>query len=187
VLDEYLSYQVALTASLEQDYETEVLGLPGDILLPWVLRIFLEDAAAYFFGDERENIRERLRLALREAQGPIAVLGHSLGGIITYDVLSEPEFSKLDVVHYVTFGTQLGVGEIQRKVHRPLSVPPGVKKWSNYYDFFDPSPMAQTLRDEFVPKGTIVDTEVDNLAPRNHDARGYLRTPEMRRLAGMLR
>lgn len=182
VFVDYLSYAEGVRSAISAEYGPEVLGPLGDRLLPEILRRFVKDAGAYFFGPERELIRNRLREALREVRGAFVVIGHSLGAIITYDVLSESAFDGLEVTQYITIGTQLGVGEIQRRVHQPLQVPAPVARWHNFYDPWDLSPMAQSLSDEFAPRGTIHDIEVDNLSTSNHSSGGYLRTPQVRNL-----
>lgn len=187
VLSEYLSYGGRRDAALAKEYGPEVFGPIGDLLIPYVLRLFLQDAHAYFFGPERDEIRDRMRDVLREVHEPVVVVGHSLGGIISYDILSELEFGDLQVVHYITMGTQLGVGEIQRQIGQPLRAPGSVGAWTNFFDRWDPSPMAQTLSDEFQHhRIDLRDVEVDNLSESNHSSGGYLRTPELRKLVGQI-
>lgn len=183
LLLEYVSYAGRRDAILADEDRRELLGPLGDLILPWILRVFVKDAYEYFCGPKRDAIRGRLRDTLQGVEEPIVVIGHSLGGIITFEILSEPGFSDLNVLHYITMGTQLGVAEIQRRLEPPLRAPGNVGAWTNFFDPWDPSPMAQTFADEFDhPSIALSDVKVDNLSDNNHMSGGYLRTPEVRRL-----
>ena len=60
-----------------------ILPLPASLrrlLLRQLLQQLFPDADAYFFTDQRQPIRERLRHALNAVVGPVVVVGHSLGG-----------------------------------------------------------------------------------------------------------
>lgn len=80
-------------------------------------------------------------LALRTANDPLIVVAHSLGGIITYDLLSyyRPE---IEVDAVVTVGSQLGMFAVQKlfklqedQPELTLKKPENVKKvWLNVFD-----------------------------------------------------
>ena len=160
------------------EYGPEVLGPIGDFLLPHILRRWAKDARAYFYEADRVPVQERLRDALRSVDGPVVVMGHSLGGIFSYDVLSEDAFSRLDPVSFVTFGCRLGAAEIQNRVAQPLTSPAAAQHWRNFFDGGD-YPASQPLAGDFGGV-TITDVRVNNRARWSHSAGGYLSTPQMR-------
>lgn len=154
-----------------------LLALPAplrSLLLRQLLQRLIPDADAYFFTDRREPIRQRLRQALDAVDGPVVLVTHSLGTAIAYDVLSEARFAGRDVRLLVTLGSPLGYTEIQDVVHKPLRLPAPVRIWANFADPFDVVALDSTLADDFRGGPRIVDARVDNPAPNNHAACGYL-------------
>jgi hypothetical protein len=114
---------------------------------------------ASFVGDvfvyqaHRAEIHERVRSALRAADGdlgteerPVAVLGHSLGGVIAFDlaVAGEP---RLHTRPLITFGSQSPFfhvidprgGDLTRFMPPdPLPLPPTIPRWINLWEPLDP-------------------------------------------------
>jgi hypothetical protein len=82
--------------------------IPGLIRKPgfWLTsKLFIPDAHAYFFNrTQREAIKDRLRRALGTARSPVLLVAHSLGSIISYDVLHENDFADLEVAAFITSG-----------------------------------------------------------------------------------
>jgi hypothetical protein len=150
-------------------------------------RVFIKDAHAYFFDrDQRAAIADRLRDALRAAEEPILLLGHSLGSIISYDILHEDEFRDIQLVAFITFGSQLGVRAVQDHVRNPLEVPPAARaRWHNYLDKDDLSPMRRLLTPFFRPYD-IEDHWVENPSPNDHDGVSYLSETRLRSAADRL-
>lgn len=160
-----------------------VLPLPSALrrpLLRQLLRRFLPDADAYFFTDRKEPIRQRLRDALEAVDGPVVLVTHSLGTAIAYDVLSEARSAGRDVRLLVTLGSPLGYREVQDLVHQPPRLPAPVRIWANFADPFDVIALDSTLADDFRGGPRIVDAPVDNPAPNNHAACGYLGASRVR-------
>jgi hypothetical protein len=160
-----------------------ILPLPASLrrlLLRQLLQQLFPDADAYFFTDKRQPIRERLRQALNAIVGPMVVVGHSLGTVIAYDVLSEPGFGAIAVPLLVTLGSPLGYSEIQDVVTRPLRLPTPVQLWANFADPLDLVALDTSLADEFQGAPRIIDALVDNPSPNNHAACGYLRASRVR-------
>jgi len=160
-----------------------ILPLPASLrrlLLRQLLQQLLPDADAYFFTDQRQPIQERLRQALNAVAGPVVVVGHSLGTVITYDVLSEAAFAASVVPLLVTLGSPLGYTEIQDVVTRPLRLPTPVQLWANFADPLDLVALDTTLGDEFQGAPRIIDALVDNPSPNNHAACGYLGASRVR-------
>jgi hypothetical protein len=132
------------------------------------------DVYAYFFGGDGEAIKQRVRDALNAAgNGPLIVIGHSLGSVIAYDVLRESGHTR-DIPLFITIGSPLGVEEFQDHVARPLLVPAGVRQWRNVADGWDLVALDKTIRPEFAPAHLTTDFLVDNTSPSHHGAVQYL-------------
>jgi hypothetical protein len=166
-----------------QESLAAILPLPPSLrrlLLQQLLQQLFPDADAYFFTDKRQPIRERLRQALNAVVGPVVVVGHSLGTVIAYDVLSEAAFAASVVPLLVTLGSPLGYTEIQDVVTSPLRLPTPVRLWANFADPLDLVALDTSLADEFQGAPRIIDALVDNPSPNNHAACGYLRASSVR-------
>lgn len=156
----------------------------------WILQQFVKDVALYFFNEEkRGQIQERVRalLAPRE-KVPYLVIGHSLGSVIAFDVLSSlKEADDVHVLHYVTLGSPLGIEEVQDHLSSK-TMPAVVQSWHNFCDLRDPVALDKTLADEFSRRAdqSLEDTRVSNLEFRPpfswnpHAAKGYLGTDAVR-------
>jgi Peptidase family S41 len=157
------------------------------LLLRQLLRRLIPDADAYFFTDRKELIRERLRQAIDAVDGPLVIVGHSLGTVVAYDVLSEARFAGRDVRALFTLGSPLGYTEIQDVVVTPLHVPTPVQQWINVADRLDVVSLDTGLANDFDGAVRIVDVSVDNTSPNSHAAYGYLRTHAVRsRIAALV-
>ena len=162
---------------------TAILPLPPSLrrlLLRQLLQQLFPDADAYFFTDQRQPIRQRLRQALNAVVGPVVVVGHSLGTVIAYDVLSEAAFAASVVPLLVTLGSPLGYTEIQDVITKPLRLPAPVQLWANFADPLDVVALDTSLADEFQGAPRIIDARVDNPSPNNHAACGYLGASRVR-------
>jgi hypothetical protein len=160
-----------------------ILPLPASLrrlLLRQLLQQLIPDADAYFFTDQRQPIRERLRQALNAVAGPVVLVGHSLGSVIAYDVLSEAAFAASAVPLLVSLGSPLGYTEIQDVVTKPLRLPAPVQLWANFADPLDLIALDTSLADEFQGAPRIIDALVNNLSPNNHAVCGYLRASRVR-------
>lgn len=119
---------------------------------------FLGDVFVYLKqGDQRERIRKRViddlnaAHAARKPGEPLVVIGHSLGGVILYDILSDRPSSlstDMDIDLLMTVGSQPGLFEELKlfaasdpRIPRPsaLKVPRlgQVNAWLNVYDPID--------------------------------------------------
>ena len=152
-----------------------------DPIFRFIVGKFASDVLDYLFGPWTEAMRAPVRAALLKKPTPSIVLAHSLGTIITYDVLSEPALAGLKLNLLVTVGCPLGIGNVQKRLRdgagKPHPVPSEVVNgsWLNFADPFDPVALEQTLRDEFTPPPNFAtDTQVNNQARNNHDLTGYL-------------
>jgi hypothetical protein len=150
-----------------------------DPIFRFVVGKLASDVIDYLYGPWTEAMRAPVRRALLRSPRPKVVVAHSLGTVITYDVLSEPVFAGFRVDLLVTIGSPLGIGNVQQRLRdgagRPNPVPKPVRAWSNFADRFDPVALEATLRDEFdPPRDFATDTSVNNAARNNHDLPGYL-------------
>jgi hypothetical protein len=139
-----------------------------------------KDVYAYFFGGSKEAMRRVVREALGGIDGPVVMIGHSLGSIIAYDVLRERSSAALEVPLLVTVGSPLGVKEVQDLVERPLEVPTPVASWRNASDARDLVAMDHTLRPEYKPAERCMDLFVVNDSGNHHGIREYLRAVAVR-------
>jgi hypothetical protein len=144
-----------------------------------IVGFFASDVIDYLYAGFADRMRAPVRAALLESPAPKVVIAHSLGTIVTYDLLSEPAFRNRPLPLLVTLGSPLGIGNVQGRLRdragRPNPVPKGVKAWANFADRFDPVALDATLRDAFEPPPDFaVDEPVNNGASNNHDLTGYL-------------
>ena len=143
----------------------------------------------------RETIREKLAETLRKHKNDeILLIGHSMGSIIAYDVLTK-SVPEVMVDTFVTCGSPLGIPVIMSKIraeqqdeNKTLYVPENIKRrWYNLSDLGDRVAINYNLADDFHKnsKGiSIIDKQVHNTyeykGHKNpHKSYGYLRTPEM--------
>jgi hypothetical protein len=141
------------------------------------LKVFIHDAYAYFYGGQRDPIRQRLRDQLAGLDGTVVVLGHSLGSVIAYDVVHDK--TDLSVQLFVTIGSPLAVPEVEGLVAHPLEVPIGVNQWVNVAAAFDPVALDPTLADDYPPPSKCTDHMILNL-PDPHSSDGYLHSRPVR-------
>jgi hypothetical protein len=163
--------------------ELAAVGFP-DPIFRFIVGAFASDVVDYLFGGFAEAMRAPVRAALLTNPRPGIVIAHSLGTIITYDVLSEAAFANLDVPLLITLGCPLGIENVQKRLRngkgRPNPIPPAARAWTNFGDRFDPVALERTLRDEFSPTTFVRDESVNSPARNNHDLTGYLSIPLVR-------
>ena len=148
-----------------------------------VVGILAEDVIKYLFKGYAERVREPVRAALRAARDPVRVVAHSLGTIVVFDVLSEPEFVTRNVVRLVTVGSPLGIENVQDELcnhgGEPHLIPGPVGSWSNLADDDDPVASGQAIAAEFDPNQhgfRIADNlSVENRGFLHHELTGYLK------------
>jgi hypothetical protein len=146
----------------------------------------------------RDVIRKRAAETIQKYKGDdILVIGHSMGSIIAYDVLTFtiPDV-KIDT--FITIGSPLGLPVImakiaaERNIKLPestnLKTPPSVhKNWYNYSDLEDRIALIYNLTNNYDAnlngvkvKNFVVDNDYSINGKNNpHKSFGYLRTPEL--------
>ncbi|MBT2468393.1 hypothetical protein J7E97_11010 [Streptomyces sp. ISL-66] len=164
----------ALPAPAPSDL-SEALPLPPFMRAPvfeLLVKLTFEDVYAYFFGGVGEAMREVVRGELAGVRdGPLVVLGHSLGSVIAYEVLRE---ERRDVTLLVTAGCPLGITEVQDRLALPTAVPAGVAAWSNVSDLRDLVALDHWLRPEYGPPGLVTDHLDRNASENHHGIAEYL-------------
>jgi hypothetical protein len=150
-----------------------------DPIFRFIVGKFASDVIDYLYGPLKQQMQAPVFEALRKTPRPKVIVAHSLGTIITYDVLSDPALGTLKDNLLVTIGCPLGIGNVQNRLRngaaKPHPVPPALNAWRNFADRWDPVALDQTLRDEFdPPKNFAKDEQVNNPARDNHELLGYL-------------
>ena len=177
-----------ITAALQ--FLSRKTGIPGAII-----RRHLADVA-YYIGlpDMRNTVLEVVRNEIEAYTGPdddLVVVSHSLGSIVAYDLLADPNNSlgQRNVKLLVTAGSPLGLGLVKANVlgkvdGEPAAVPstlPDTRgSWINAYDALDIVALVHPLAPEFTEHadGQIVDERTFN--PSNpHAIIDYLADPDI--------
>ena len=214
------------------DIRAKALGLVGSTadmlkerfemnkLADWVLGKVLKDLAIYYdperkIGDRsepkqpveaRKVLQDELKNALIPLKGEeIMLIAHSMGTIISYDVLRDigPKGSDKDpdfeIAHFVTIGSPLGLPHVKGKIieerdydgqgRERVRTPSVVsERWVNYADRKDPVALDVHLRDDYRQNKKGIRVEDDLVIngylspsdePNHHKSYGYLRTPEL--------
>jgi len=159
----------------------------------------------YFYNNDerlRTAVQDRVVKQLRYARRwryKVMLIAHSMGSIVAYDVLRDAAaaLKGLEISHFVTLGSPLGLAELRTVFAGPRYVPECVMQWSNFSDPKDPvSSWDASLSNNYRANSHGV-TVSDNLVvngyvnpagkPNPHKIYGYLRTPELSELiAGFL-
>jgi len=173
-----------------------------------IIRRFFTDLDSYysqtyitFNGKERlvkDIIREQLAQILRKHKHKkILLIGHSMGSIIAYDVLTY-KVPQIKIDTFVTIGSPLGLPIIMSKIASEqkqqlvktvkLSTPENVTRdWFNLSDLSDRVAINYNLGDDYDQNlnhvqaiDKVVYNNYEHDGKRNpHKIYGYLRTPEM--------
>lgn len=164
------------------------------IPLPWfvkklVIKHFLKEAHNYLFNVNgiRDKIRKQVidSINQRQADEQVVLVGHSLGAVIAYDVLSDmPEAPEVD--GFVTIGSPLGIDEIQDKLtwSRDNGFPSKLKgSWVNVYDPYDiVARLDPRHANDFKKEGmeAVIDVKESNNGVWRHSATKYLQGVSLR-------
>ncbi|WP_435270136.1 hypothetical protein [Streptomyces sp. 1222.5] len=143
---------------------------------PWLtkkfIRRFTADVDAYLHWPHvRQGVNEIVAAELDG--GPIVLVGHSLGSVVSYWTLTELN-SPPPVPLMVTLGSPLGIDTIKNSLPRPLQKPASVDRWLNAADRRDFVALFSLDRDHFpAPIENLLD--VKNPKNNRHGIAGYLR------------
>lgn len=136
------------------------------------IEIFTRDVYLYL---RRDLVREAIDdIVLRAFDGrPTVVVGHSLGSVVAYSVLRNPEFPTRDV-EFVTVGSPLGI-RIIRDAFRPIDFPPTVASWRNAFDERDVVALRPLDQNTFPVQPPVENYRaVRNHTSNRHGIDGYL-------------
>jgi hypothetical protein len=201
-----------LEDQLDSIFLNEDLTINFSFITDTIIRSYFKELDQYYAKEcpdndhdlckARDIIRERTAEVIRKHRGEeIFLIGHSMGSIISYDVLTFT-IPEININTFVTIGSPLGLPVVmakiaaERNIKLPnaikLKTPPSVQKnWFNYSDLEDKIALIYDLSDDYDAnfngvkvKNHIVDNDYAINGLRNpHKSFGYLRTPE---LAGAL-
>jgi pimeloyl-ACP methyl ester carboxylesterase len=132
----------------------------------WVMGRLTPDVDAYL---TLLHVRQAVNSAVAAyLDQPAVVVGHSLGSIVAYWVLTEGGV-ETSVPLLVTLGSPLGIETVKKRLPRPLGKPAGVKHWFNAADMRDDVALLSRLDRDTFP------AEIENLSDVHnpkHDAHG---------------
>lgn len=158
----------------------------------WVIEEFLDDVAYYLEDDKiRDAVLDVVLTEVdraRSAHGDVAVVGHSLGSIVAYDLLQQMP-ADFPVRLLVTAGSPLGFPIVQRNLRgtrtgaQPAvpSITPraGGAHWLNAYDVRDVVALVHPLRPRFADGSAKIRDEVTHNPSGAHDIADYLADPDV--------
>jgi hypothetical protein len=181
-----------------------------------IMRRYFADLVAYYSdsltaaGNSSVNLREKIRHRLTETihkyQGhEIMLIGHSMGSIIAYDVLTFL-IPRTTISQFITIGSPLGFPIVQSKIAsewkqagmeiRRMKSPPGITdKWLNFADLRDRVAIVWQLAKNYHPNAygvspedkTVINNYSNGKTENAHKSYGYLRTDEFSRaLSGFI-
>ena len=197
-----------LNEQLEKIFLNEDLTINYASISDFIIHHFFRDLETYYqnFCIRRSKRDCRANLAIcshlanvlkKHRRKKILLIGHSMGSIIAYDVLTRYA-TKVPVDTFVTIGSPLGIPVIKSRLAADFkngtSQPGGLKtpdsiqsNWYNLSDLKDKIAFDYTLNDDFEenaarirPMDRIVLNNYEFGGKKNpHKSYGYLRTPEM--------
>jgi hypothetical protein len=110
---------------------------------------------------------------------PCVVVGHSLGSIVSYNILRES--STLNACKFITVGSPLGINAVKKYLKTPIKMPDSVKNgWFNGYDERDVVALKPLDKKYFDINPSIKNkNNVDNHTSNRHGIEGYLNDKEI--------
>lgn len=143
----------------------------------YLARLFLRQAAVYI---ERRGVQNRIKDIVRgkmfDDASPIVVVAHSLGTVISYELLSERAAADRIVPLFVTLGSPLAVRIVSNYVGKKREFPkPPIQKWLNGAHREDFVTLGRTLQKETIGFEGIenVDDVINNESDK-HSIVSYL-------------
>jgi hypothetical protein len=146
------------------------------------IALFTRDVYQYL---RNISIRDRIETGIHKAmapQVPTVVVGHSLGSVVTYNLLCrDGEREGWTVPLYVTLGSPLAVTAIKRAL-LPLRHPGCVDRWFNAMDPRDIVALHPLDTSHFRIDPEVQNKlDVDNPTQNRHGISGYLSDPDVAR------
>jgi hypothetical protein len=109
---------------------------------------------------------------------PAVVVGHSLGSIVAYAVLTQ-RGGAVTVPLFATVGSPLGIDVVKKKLAPPLGRPSGVTRWLNAADKRDPVALYPRLGKDVFPADIENLDDLRNPDDNPHGIDGYLSDPRV--------
>lgn len=196
-----------LEKEIDKLFLNEDLSINFSSISDYIIRHFFSDLDKYYSGTckdpknmvrpVKDVLRENLALVLKKyRKKEILLIGHSMGSIISYDVLTQTS-PDIPVDTLLTIGSPLGIPAIIGKTISELKIrnapvkrlatPESVKRhWYNLSDLGDKVAFNYDLADDYKANSRrikvtdlIVTNDYEYRGERNpHKVYGYLRTPE---------
>lgn len=125
--------------------------------------------------DVQGYIDNGIARAFRDCEGEeTVVVGHSMGSIIAYSVLSKARVVTCPVKAFISVGSPLGMQAI-REALEPIEHPPKVDYWFNAYDERDVVALNPLDANNFPTSPAIENySGVENESDNHHKIHGYL-------------
>jgi hypothetical protein len=146
-----------------------------------------KDVVPYLYDGWACRMREPVKAALRllDKDRPLVLVVHSLGSILAYDVITDPEFKDRDLRLFLTAGTPLGIDNVVEKVRDwqgPGPLPELAVAWHNFHDPRDRvAKFGESLEGKYFKEPPLTEKlNVDNERDGHHDLVGYLVDPDLR-------
>ncbi|WP_028022175.1 esterase/lipase family protein [Enterovibrio calviensis] len=153
-----------------------------------VAKNLLEDLGKYYSQPAfRNSVDKRLEDILKKHRNDeVILISHSMGTIVSYEVLRDLGKTGYQLDHFITMGSPLGMAAVQGNMLNHLNqlrTPSCVtNSWANFSDPGDYVCIDTHLADDYSRNSThigVKDHLVCNDYPNNeHKSYGYLRTPE---------
>lgn len=196
-----------LEKQLDKIFLKEDMSIHFSAVSDMIIRRFFKDLDAYYSQTcinldkkdclVKDVLRKKLAHVIKKhRKKEILVIGHSMGSIIAYDVLTQ-SVPQIDVDTFVTIGSPLGLPVIMCKIaaelnrnckkEPKLTTPENVvRNWYNFSDLEDKVSINYNLGDDYDENShhiraidKIVLNNYEHNGHRNpHKIYGYLRTPE---------
>jgi PGAP1-like protein len=200
-----------LNEQLEKIFLNEDLSINYESITDFIIHHFFSDLEKYYHNycvrRGKQDCRAKMVICSHMAntlkkhrRKKILLIGHSMGSIIAYDVLTQYA-TKVPVDSFVTIGSPLGLPVIKSRLaaefKKDSSQPVGLKtpnsiqsNWYNLSDLKDKIAFDYRLNDDFGENAAYI-RPVDKIVSNNyeiggknnpHKSYGYLRTPEMAKI-----
>lgn len=138
----------------------------------FTIELFLRDVFLYV---NHPNITDAINniVADKITDEPTLVVGHSLGSVVAYKMLTDPKY-QLNLKGFITIGSPLGISAVSSKLGRVRNPAAGVG-WFNAYDERDIVAL-NPLNDKYFPVDPHIvnDNTISNHTENRHGIVGYL-------------
>jgi len=139
------------------------------------ISLILRDVYVYL-TDARVQSAISNKVAALLTPEPTVVVGHSLGSVVAYNILSKSPTAR--VLRYVTVGSPLGIHAVRERLGGPPAIPAAVGNWYNARDRRDVVALNPLLDPFFKTKPDISNNDdVNNTSDNRHHISHYLDDP----------